>query len=165
MLFFFFLTVICWACPNHDLYAVGLNAYVVEIDGEALSLEMPVERGRLSKQPVVDSWRKILVSCDKENVHEAFEYFVGRTDYLHELGEEFQTQSVWRISRKRVLRKEIRKTEKGVAFAYADFLRTLQRETGSAVLWNRDSHPLVQGLISTARGSELVADYVVQMWE
>jgi len=161
----FFAIQLAFACPSEDLYAVGLNAYVIQVEGEALSLEMDIAAGKLSDRDVVTQWRRILRSCDKRPPIKAFEYFIGLTDRLYELGEEFQATALWQLQKRYLIRKSITQTERDVALSYANFLRVLQRETGIAVRWNKEEHFLAQGVISTARGSDLVADYVVQMWK
>ena len=164
---FLLLSMVSWAvpCPKEDLYAVGLNAYVIKVEERELSLEMKVETGRLSEQDVVDQWRALLQSCQKKAPQVAFESFLERTEELFVLGEEFQEQPFWALRSRRKIRLEIREKERDTALSYASFLQTLQRETGIAVKWKKDEHILAQGVISTARGSDLVADYIVQMWE
>ena len=152
-------------CPGEDIYAVGLNAYVLTIDEEEMSLEMRVEEGQLSERKVVQTWRAMLQSCQKENVQVAFELFIQQTDNLYKLGLQFQNTPIWSILERRQIRLEIRKVERLVALLYVDFLRSLQQETGVAVRWNKKGHILTEGMISTAGGSDLVADYVERVWE
>jgi hypothetical protein len=153
------------ACPKEDLYAVGLNAYVIQVGQHELSLEMKVERGRLSNQPVVDQWREMLNSCSQEKPIQFFDDFIQKTDHLYLLGEKFQNQPKWSLRKRRAIRLMIKETERETALSYATFLLILQQYTGIAVKWDKEAHFLAPGMISTAGGSELVADYVIQMWE
>ena len=153
------------ACPQKDLYAVGLNAYVVEVENHELSLEMTVDVGRLSEKSDVETWRQILTSCAQEKPISAFDDFINETDLLYLLGEAFQKQPKLSLYKRRLIRLTIREKEREVALSYASFLLSFQSYTGIAVKWDKDSHFLAPGMISTAGGSELVADYVIRMWE
>ena len=152
-------------CPREDIYAVGLNAYILTLDEEEMSLEMRVEEGRLSEREVVQKWRDILYSCREDNVLAAFEHFVQETDKLYNLGVQFNKTPRLAILERRRIRLEIRRFERIVALSYVDFLRSLQQETGIAVRWNKQGHFLAEGMISTAGGSDLVADYIERVWE
>ena len=152
-------------CPREDIYAVGLNAYILRLGEDELSLEMRVDDGRLSDRQVIQSWKNILHSCQQDNVQDAFDLFVSQTDELYNLGIQFTKTPIWSILERRKVRLEIRDLERVVALSYADFLRVMQREIGIAVRWNKEGHILARGMISTAGGSDLVADYIESVWE
>ena len=152
-------------CPRQDIYAVGLNAYVLRLGEEELSLEMRLDEGRLSQREVVGVWRDTLQNCEKDSIQGSFEAFVQQTDKLYDLGLRFKNTPFWAVLERRRARLEIRDMERVVALSYVAFLRAMQKETGIAVRWNKEDHLLVEGMISTAGGSDLVADYVERVWD
>ena len=150
------------SCPTTDIYAKGLDSYTIIIEEEPISLQFKLEFSQGEKAR--DVWRSVLTDCGKEMVLLAFEDFVQAGQVLSQLGEEWQELSWWKWKQRYLLRREISKQEKEVAEEYVRFLRVLKQETGIAVRWKPKSHPLVKGMISTAGGSDLVADYVEAVW-
>ena len=153
------------ACPNQDLHPVGIDPYVIQVGDKVLSLRMDADDEPLSDKPVVSEWQQILDSCNKEPPAILFTEFVRNTDELYGLGIEYSGLPFWSVPKKIDVRRQIREQERNTALSYAYFLQSFQRETGVAVTWDPSAHPLAQGMISTARGSEFVADYIILMWK
>jgi hypothetical protein len=153
------------ACPQTELHPVGIDPYVIQVGEKELSLVMEAGEEALSSKSVVAEWYQILDSCNKDVPIAKFNNFVRNSDHLYEVGKEYSMLPFWTIRKKIDLRKIIREKERTTALSYAYFLESLQQETGIAVTWDPTAHPLAQGMISTARGSEFVADYIILMWE
>ena len=151
------------SCPKTDLYAKGLDAYTILIEEEPVSLHFSLDF--TAGEPEREIWRELLLDCGREKATDAFEVFVFESQYLVDLGREWQEIDPWRWKERWKHRREISAQEKEAAKRYVHFLRTLERETGIAVRWNPKAHLLGKGMISTARGSDLVADYVSIVWE
>lgn len=150
------------SCPRTDLYAKGLDAYTILIEEEPVSLHFSLDF--TAGEPEREIWRELLLDCGREKAADAFEVFVFESQYLVDLGTEWQEIDPWRWKERWKYRRKISAQEKEAAKRYVHFLRTLERETGIAVRWNPKAHILVKGMISTARGSDLVADYVSIVW-
>lgn len=161
----FWLSSLVWAeifCPQTDLYAKELDAYTIVIDDIPVSLHFQLDFAGGAQAR--DTWRALLRACGRNEAEQAFEDFVSATKSLSALGFQWQSLDWWRRKQHWILRKKIAEQEKIVARSYVHFLRILQQETGIAVRWKPKSHPLVKGMVSTARGSDLIADYVAIVW-
>jgi hypothetical protein len=162
----FWLLSFSWAevsCPKKDLYAKGLDAYTILIEEEPVSLRFSLDF--TAGDPEREIWRVLLVDCGREKALNSFEAFVLESQYLVDLGTEWQKVDPWRWKERWKHRRKISQQEKEAAKGYVHFLRTLERETGVAVRWNPQGHVLAKGMISTARGSDLIADYVSIVWD
>ena len=150
-------------CPKMDLYAKELDAYTIVIEDKpvSLSFQLDFEKGAEARE----IWRELLHDCGRPRAAGAFEDFVSRAEELSQLGADWQNLDWWRRKEHWILRKKISEQERRVATDYVRFLRVLEQETGIAVRWKPKSHPLIKGMVSTARGSDLVADYVGAVWE
>ncbi len=161
----FFLIQTSLACPKQDIHPVGIDPYVIKVGDKVLSLDMDIDDKPLSSKPVVKEWQQLLASCNEEPPTVLFRDFVRNSDNLYALGIEYSDLPFWALRKKIALRKQIRELERNTALSYAYFLKSFQLETGVAITWDPEAHPLAQGMISTARGSEFVADYIIIMWK
>ena len=147
-------------CPTSDIYAVGLDAYTLEVQGERVSFVLREE----VDPHVVSFWTELLFQCGAVETGVTFAKWSGHWVDLLDLGGEFHDLKVWQWKQRYILRRKIRDMENTIALEYVEFLRGLQLETGIKVCWKKGSHPLIKGMISTGGGSELVADYVESTW-
>ena len=164
------LLQIAWGvnCPTSDLYADGLNAYAIVIDGQSWNFQLGTDIqdwSDIQERPVVQQWEQLFQACQADTTQNIFEQWLRDWLHLIKLGQHFHNESKWHFYQRYLLRREIRQYERTVALGYVEFLRALQLETGIAVRWDLDASFWSKGMISTAGGSDLIADYVYRVWK
>ena len=143
-------------CPNGDLFAHRLDAYSIQLPQETIRFRLIEENGEVVN-PALIPWEQFLQECGAPLTLSASNQWVESWSNLIRLGVELNNTPIWRKYR---VRKEVREQERLIALQYASLLRSLELETGISVRWNPDEHWLADGMISTARGSDKVFDYI-----
>lgn len=147
-------------CPQTNLFASGLDVYSVVLFEETLRFQFSVQDQVVYRQSVGE-WRQMLQSCNAKETLTRLSDWEEQQLILQRLGVQRETLS---LGKRWMLRRRILEQEKITALAYAHMLEILEKETGIAVLWNLTETPRTRGMVSTARGSERIADYIQIMY-
>lgn len=142
-------------CPTGDLYTHKLDAYAIEIASDVVDFNIQVSNGTV-EFPRIKAWSDILDACQAERTAQIFVQWQESWVRLGNLGLEIQ-QASW--PKRYKLKRKIREQERTVALEYASMLKSLELETGIAVLWPL-KHPLRKGMVSSARGNGRVYRYI-----
>ena len=154
------LSALAAECPQTNLFVDGLDVYSVILPEQTLTFRFSIQ-DRVAYQHSIDYWRKMLQSCHANKTLKEVDTWEAQQQILEELGMKREATVVlgrWKI------RKEISVQERRTALAYAQMLESLEKETGITVLWDLQHVPRARGMVSTARGSERVVDYIRIMY-
>ena len=158
------LTFGSWAladeCPQTNLHADGLNVYSIVLHEQTLTLYFSTQEST-SFQQASEQLRSLFQVCNANETLRHLDALEAEQQSLRNLGIQRDQQTIFT---KWTLRQRILEQEQQTALAYARMLESLERETGIAVLWNVQESPRVRGMISTARGSERIVDYIEIMY-
>ena len=143
-------------CPMGDLFAHRLDAYSIQLPQEVIHFKLVVDNGVVIN-PALQSWEQFLRECEAPRTLAASKQWVESWSELILLGIKLKKTPVWRRYKIHI---QIKTQERLIALEYASLLRSLELETGVSVLWNSDEHWLAEGMVSTARGSDKVYDYI-----
>lgn len=147
-------------CPQSNLYADGLDVYSIVLHEQTLTLYFSTQDSA-SFQQASEQLRSLFQVCEAKDTLRLLEALEAEQQSLRNLGIQRDQQTIFT---KWTLRQRILEQEQQTALAYARMLESLERETGIAVLWNLQESPRVRGMISTARGSERIVDYIEIMY-
>lgn len=147
-------------CPRTNLYADGLDVYSIVLHEQILTLYFSTQ-DPTSFQRAIEQLRSLFQSCEANETVRYLNTLEVEQQSLRNLGLQREQKTLWT---KWTLRRRILEQEQQTALAYARMLESLERETGIAVLWNVQESPRVRGMVSTARGSERIVDYIEIMY-
>ena len=143
-------------CPTGDIFAYKLDAYSLVLPSGKVRFRLIEDDGSIVN-PALNPWQTFLEDCGAPVTLSASVEWEESWMKLVRLGKRANDVYFWNRFK---IRREIRELERAIALQYASLLRSLELETGIAVRWNVDEHWLADGMISTARGSDRVYDYI-----
>lgn len=147
-------------CPKADLRADGLDVYRIIVEDNILSFRFQ-PNDVVELETSIAHWESMLDACGAKRTKQSFQVWKRELMELRTLGLMYSGQG---MLNKIKTRKQIRVQERRTVLLYAKMLDILEKEVGIAVVWDLENYRRTKGLVSSARGSARIVDYINVMY-